>query len=290
MANIFALFTLSWNFISGQTSYISFGHSFLIGAAGYTTGILTAQYAQPMLLSIPLSIGFAMVAGLLIFVPTIRLRGVYFTFVTIAITIVAESIVIQQSDLTGGSRGLVGIPTFSPDLFVNYYLSALLVLLVAALYWLLMRSDLGTIIRMIRESEELAENSGIRPFKFKLTIFLMSAFVAGVAGSFQVHYLGVVTIDSVLYLTLAINIVIAAVIGGRGSTAGAIGGAYFFILSDAFLQPFLETPVRRIIFFSLGILIVALYPKGLVPSIIGRIRKQTLDGDGENPEDDEVAT
>lgn len=289
MANIFALFTLSWNFISGHTNYISFGQSFLIGAAGYTTGILTVKFAFPMVLSAPLGIVFAIIAGLLMFVPAIRLRGVYFTFVTLAVTIIAESVVIQQSEWTGGTMGLAGVPGFTSNLFVNYYLTALFVLLVAILYWLLMRSDLGTIVRMIRESEELAENSGIQPFKFKLAIFVLSAMVAGIGGIFQVHYLQTVSIDTVLYLILSINIVIAAVIGGRGSTAGAIGGAYFFILSDAVLQPFLSTPVRQAIYFSLGIVIIALSPKGLVPRIIdiatsmSGVRGESVDGEETAP-------
>lgn len=268
LANIFALFTLSWNVLAGHTNYLSFGHSFLIGAAGYMTAILTTTAALPMWLSIPLSIAFTLFAGLIIFVPSLSLRGAYFTFVTLVMPIIAERFVIQQSDITGGVRGIIGIPRFSSNLFVNYYLSLALMIITAAFVWTLFRSDFGTILRMINESEDLVQNSGINPVKFKLAIFMLSALIAGVGGVFKVHYLGSVTIDSVLYLTLSINIVIAAIIGGRGSVAGAIGGAYFFVLFDAYLQPFLSTPFRNLIFFVLGIIMVSLAPAGFIPRAI----------------------
>lgn len=275
LANVFALFTISWNVLAGRTDYISFGHSFLVGAAGYATAILTTSSGLPLVVALPLSILFALFAGVLIFIPSLKLRGAYFTFVTLMLPILAERIVIRLSDLTGGVRGIIGIPRLPGNVLVDYYVSVALMLAAGLTLWVLFRSDMGTVLRMIRESEDLAENSGINPMKFKLLIFLISAVIAGVGGAFKVIHLGSVSIDSVLYLTLSINIVIAAIIGGRGSVLGAVGGAYFFVLYEAYMRTFLDSPTRHLLFFLLGIVFVSLFPEGVVPRAIHRLRRRS---------------
>lgn len=265
LANIFAVFVLSWNIISGQTDYISFGHSFLIGIAAYTTAILSVQHGISPFLSALIAIVVSVLAGVFIFLPSLRLRGVYFTFISLLLPIIGERIAIAQSSLTGGERGIIGVPPFADGFIANYYVTAAVVLVTAYLTWRLVESDFGTVLAMIRQSEDLVENSGINPRKFKLIAFVLSAFIAGVGGVMKVHYLGTVTIDAVLALPLSINIVIAAVIGGRGSTLGAIVGAYAFVLFNAYFQPILPTSIRLLVFFSLGIVVIALVPRGAVP-------------------------
>lgn len=265
LANVFAIFVLSWNVISGQTDYISFGHSFFVGVAAYTTAILSVTHGFSAVVSAGIGIVVAMLAGVMIALPTLRLRGVYFTFLTLLLPILGERVAIAQNDITGGRRGIIGIPGFVEGLLINYYVTTAALLLTAYGTWYLLRSDFGTTLRMIGQSEELVENSGINPTKFKLLAFMVSAFIAGVGGVLKVHFLGTVTIDSVLALPLAINIVIAAVIGGRGSTMGAIAGAYFFALFNAYTQPILPTAVRLLIFYAIGIVVIALFPKGIVP-------------------------
>jgi len=275
MANIFALFVLSWNLISGQTSYISFGHSFLIGVAAYTTAILAVEHGVSPLVSATAGIGLAVLAGTLVFLPTLRLKGVYFTFVSLLLPIIGERVAIAQSDLTGGERGIVGVPPFVDELAANYYLSAFLLLVTAYATWRLVHSRFGDVLAMIRQDEELVETSGINPEKFKFVAFVLSALVAGVGGVFSVHYVGSATIGSVLALPLSINIVIAAIIGGRGSVSGAIAGAWFYIFFNAYYRPFIETPIRLLAFFIVGILVIGLFPDGLVPTIrrvLGRFR------------------
>jgi branched-chain amino acid transport system permease protein len=284
LANVFGLFVLSWNVLSGQTSYISFGHSFLIGVAAYATAILSVKTGLSPFLSAGIGIGVAVLAGVLVFLPSLRLRGVYFTFVSLLLPIIGDRLAIARSGLTGGERGLIGVPPFVEGLLGNYYLSAALLVVTGYVTWRLINSDFGTVLGMIRQSEELVENSGIDPRKFKLLAFVISAFIAGVGGVMKVHFLGTVTIGSVLALPLSINIVIAAVIGGRGSTLGAIGGAYFYILFNAYFRPIVETPVRLLIFFVVGMVVVALFPDGVVPTV-----RDTLFG-GTEGEDSEEAT
>jgi branched-chain amino acid transport system permease protein len=267
LANIFGLFVLSWNVISGQTNYISFGHSFLVGVAAYTTAILSAKGGVSPFVSAGIGIGIAVLAGVLVFLPTLRLQGVYFTFVSLLLPIIGERLAIFQSSLTGGERGIIGVPSFVEGTVASYYVTAAILLVTAYLVWRLVRSEFGTVLAMIRQSEDLVENSGIDPRKFKLIAFVISAAIAGVGGVLKVHFVGTVTIGAVLALPLSINIVIAAVIGGRGSTVGAIGGAYFYVLFNALFRPVFETPVRLLLFYLLGIFVIAVFPRGLVPTV-----------------------
>lgn len=278
LANVFAVWVLSWNVLSGQTSYISFGHSFLIGVAAYSTAILSAEMGLSPYLSAGIGIGMATFAGVLIFLPTLRLQGVYFTFVSLLLPIIGERLAIAQSDLTGGERGIIGIPPFLEGQLLNYYITAGAVLVIGYVTWRLIQSDFGTILGMVRQSEDLVQTSGINPEKYKFLAFAISAFIAGIGGVLQVHFLGIVTIGSVLALPQSINIVIAAIIGGRGSTAGAIAGAYFYILFNAYFRPFVETPVRLLAFFLIGILVLGLFSDGMVPTVRRLIGRRLRDG------------
>lgn len=289
LANVFGLFVLSWNVLSGQTNYISFGHSFLIGVAAYTTAILSVESGLSPFLSAGIGVGVSVLAGVLVFLPSLRLRGVYFTFVSLLLPIIGERLAIARSGLTGGERGIIGIAPFVQGLTGNYYLSAVLLVLTGYGTWRLINSDFGTILGMIRQSEDLVENSGIDPRKFKLLAFVVSAFIAGVGGVLKVHFLGTISIGSVLALPLSINIVIAAVIGGRGSTLGAIGGAYFYILFNAYFRPVFETPVRLLVFFALGMLVIALFQDGIVPTVRNLVAGSDADEEERNAVSPETA-
>lgn len=265
LANIFAVFVLSWNILSGQTDYISFGHSFLIGIAAYTTAVLSVEAGLSPFLSAGIAVVVAVLAGVLIFLPSLRLRGVYFTFISLLLPVIGERVAIAQSGITGGERGIIGIPPFIEGPIANYYVTVVVLLLIAYSTWWLLGSDFGTILGMIRQSEDLVENSGVNPQKFKLVAFVLSALIAGFGGVLKVHFLGTVTIDAVLALPLSINIVIAAIIGGRGSTLGALAGAYFYVLFNAYFQSMLPTAVRLLLFFVLGMVVIAIFPRGIVP-------------------------
>lgn len=274
LANIFAIFTLSWDILSGYTSYISFGHSFLIGVAGYTTAIITFHTGLPLSVSIVIAVLTAVVAGAVVFLPSLKLKGAYFTFVSLVLPIIGERIVIASSGVTGGERGLTPLPRLRGDLFpdygilTDYYATMVPMLVIAYLLWRLTRSDFGTVLQMIEESEDLVKNAGINPTKFKFFVFTLSAFIAGIGGVLQVHHLGTVSISSVIFLPLSINIVIATIIGGRGSIIGAVGGAYIFIGFDAFLRQFhVETPYRLLMFYVVGMLFISLAPQGLFPKL-----------------------
>ncbi len=103
-ANFLAIFAMSWDILSGYTGYISFGHPFLIGIAGYTTAMLTSHLDTPLYLSIPLAVLVTMIAGILFFLPALRTRGTYFALVTLAFMEVTYHLMnVVKPKLTGGT-------------------------------------------------------------------------------------------------------------------------------------------------------------------------------------------
>ena len=113
-ANFIAIFAMSWDILSGRTGYISFGHPFLIGIAAYTSAMLTYHLDTPLWLSIPAGIIATMVGGTLFFLPALRIRGTYFALVTLAfMELMYQLVQVIRPDLTGGTRGMSGIPTLT---------------------------------------------------------------------------------------------------------------------------------------------------------------------------------
>ena len=190
-ANFLAIFAMSWDIISGRTGYISFGHPFLIGIAGYTTAILTRHLDAPLYVSIPLAILATLVGGALFFVPALRIRGTYFALVTLAfMELMYQLTQVIAPKITGGTRGLSGLKTIILGAVPNYYLSFFVMFAIAFCLWLIVRTRIGSALAAIRMDEEAVTALGLSTFKLKLFAFGASAAVAGIGGALYVHYLG----------------------------------------------------------------------------------------------------
>ncbi len=190
-ANFLAMFAISWDVLSGRTGYISFGHPFLIGIGAYASAILTKRFDVPIEYAIPCAILLTMLGGVIVFLPALRIKGSYFALVTLAFMELMYSLVqVIRPDLTGGTRGMAGVQTITRGAENNYYLSLSLMLTIAVLMWLLMKTRFGTALSAIGMNEESVRGSGLSANKLKLFAFLTSALIAGLAGAFYVHYLG----------------------------------------------------------------------------------------------------
>ena len=191
MANFLAIFAMSWDALSGRTGYISFGHPFLIGIAGYTTALLTYHLGVPLYLSIPAAVVVTMIGGTLFFLPALRIRGTYFALVTLAfMEIMYHLTQVIAPKVTGGTRGLSGLPEMVSGAVPNYYLTCSVMLLIGIGLWSLIRTGLGTALSAIGVDEEAVKSSGLNTNRIKLFIFTISAMVAGIGGALYVHYLG----------------------------------------------------------------------------------------------------
>ncbi len=263
-ANFLAIFAMSWDIFSGYTGYISFGHPFLIGIAGYTSGILTHHLATPLYISIPLAVLLTMVAGTLFFFPALRIRGTYFALVTLAFMEVTYDLLkVVKPTVTGGTRGLSGLPFVVTGAVPNYYLSLFIMLAIGIGLWALGKSGIGTVLSAIRMDEGAVRSAGLSPSKFKLFAFTVSAMVAGIGGSFYTHYLGSISPRAIFDITFLFTILVAALVGGERSIVGPILGAYFLTFLLEYLRPYLPGAWRFLLYSGIALVVYYFAPEGL---------------------------
>lgn len=263
-ANFLAIFAMSWDILSGRTGYISFGHPFLIGIAGYTTAMLTYHLDTPLYLSIPLAVLATMVGGTLFLLPALRIRGTYFALVTLAfMELMYQLTQVIRPDLTGGTRGLSGIPTLTTGAVPNYYISFSVMFVIGLGLWLLIKTRLGTALSAIGMDEDAVKSSGLNTTKLKLFAFMLSAFVAGIGGALYIHYLGSIAPRGIFDINFLFTILIAALLGGASTIIGPIMGAYFLTFLLEYLRPFIPGTERYFIYGSIALVVYVLEPKGL---------------------------
>ena len=265
MACYMAIFAMSWDFLSGRTGYVSFGHPFLIGIGSYASAILSYRYGVPLAISIPAAVIITMVAGTLFFLPALRIRGSYFALVTLAFMEMTFRLTqVVRPDLTGGTRGMSGLPSITTGAFSNFCLALALMLVLAIGLWALSRTRLGLALSAIGMDEDAVRGSGLNPTKLKLFAFMTSAFVAGVGGAFYTHYLQSIAPRSLFDISFVFTIIVSVLIGGAGTIIGPIIGAFFLTFLLEYLRPFIPGTSRYFIYGIIALLLYVYRPKGII--------------------------
>lgn len=263
-ANYLAIFAISWDLLSGRTGYISFGHPFLIGIGAYTSAILTKRFGVDVELAIPIAVIVTMLGGLVVLLPALRIKGSYFALVTLAfMELMYQLVQVIRPDLTGGTRGMSGIQTLTRGAVNGFYLSSVLMVIVAIAAWLLMRTRLGTALTAVGLNESAVEGSGLSTTKLKMVAFLASAFVAGLGGAFYVHYLGSIAPRALFDINFVFTIIVAVLIGGASTIVGPIIGAFFLTFLLEYLRPWLPGAERYFIYGGIALLLYMYQPKGI---------------------------
>ena len=271
-----AIFAVSWDVLSGRTGYISFGHPFLIGIGAYTSAILTKRFDVAVEIAIPIAVLTTMVGGLLFFLPALRIKGSYFALVTLAfMELIYQLVQVIRPDITGGTRGISGIPTLTRGALNGYYLASSLMIVVGLGTWLLMRTRIGTALSAIGMNEESVRGSGLDTTKPKLFAFLFGAFLAGLGGAFYVHYLGSIAPRALFDINFLFTIIVAALLGGASTTIGPIIGAFFLTFLLEYLRPYLPGSERYVIYGGIAMVLYMYRPKGvmdIITQLTGRMR------------------
>ena len=267
-----AIFAMSWDFLSGRTGYISFGHPFLIGIGAYTTAILSYRFDVPLTLSIPAAVLVTVLASALFILPALRIRGSYFALLTLAfMELIYQLTQVVRPDLTGGTRGISGIETLTRGAVNGYYLAISVMLICAFLLWSLNRTRLGTALSAIGQNEDAVAGSGLNPTKLKLFAFAVSAAVAGLGGAFLVHYQGSIAPRALFDINFVFTIIVAALIGGAGTILGPMAGAFFLVLLLEYLRPWLPGAERYFVYGGIALVLYMYQPKGIA-EILNRLR------------------
>jgi len=275
-ANMFVIFAVSWDFISGYTGQINFGHALFFGVAAYTTALLNTHLGWQPWATIPIGALGAVIAGVLMCLPALRLRGPYLSLVTLAFPLILLGIIFSFTDFTGGELGISGLDRISESKTVDFYVSALVMIVSVFIMWKLTdaRSSLvrtGLIFHAIREDEIAARASGINTIRYKLLAFAVGGFFAGIAGGFYAHFMRIAG-PSTLELALSFQAIIWTVFGGIVSIYGPFVGVYLLYPLMEFLRVIPE--VRYIIFAGIVILILLFMPEGIAVWIRDKIERQ----------------
>ena len=218
---------VSLNLINGYTGQFSLGHAGFMGIGAYTAAMLTTSLGVVLLpalgnqawllFALALLAGglAAALAGLVVGVPSLRLKGDYLAIVTLGFGEIIR-VVIQNIDAVGGSRGLIGIPAYT-NLFWTYGIAALTVYVV----WTLVNSTYGRGFIAVADDEIAAEAVGINTTRYKIAAFLVGAFFAGLAGGVYAHFKQYIAPQGFGF-DRSIEIVVMVILGGMGNTVGVI--------------------------------------------------------------------
>jgi len=275
-SNIFVIFAVSWDFLSGYTGQVNFGHALFFGVAAYTAAMLNKYLGLQPWATIPIGALVAVLAGVLTCIPALRLRGPYLSLVTLAFPLILLGIIKAFPDVTGGEHGITGLTRLSDSRITDYYISVIVMTVSVFIMWKLTdaRSGLvrtGIILHAIREDEIAARATGINTIRYKVLAFAVGGFFAGIAGAFYAHFMRIAG-PSTLDLMLSFQAVIWSVFGGIVSIYGAVVGVYF-------LYPLLEIlrvipEFRFLILGAIVILILLFMPEGVAVWIRDKIERQ----------------
>lgn len=279
---IFTLLALGLNVVVGFAGLLDLGYIAFFAVGSYTTAYFTGRLPvhPPFTLNpfwiLPIAILAALIAGVILGAPTLRLRGDYLAIVTLGFGEIAYSFARNKTDVTGGDSGAFNIPHFSihtagihyswgVNQLPYYWVLVVFVVLVFFLFRRLENSRIGRAWTAIREDEVAAAASGIPTVRYKLLAFAIGASTSGFAGVLYAANVGFIT-DSDFVLQQSILALVLVIFGGMGSMWGVLVGAAFLEWLPEKLR-FSVPPQDRFIYFGLLIIVMMIFrPQGMIPS------------------------
>jgi branched-chain amino acid transport system permease protein len=256
----FAVFAMSWDLLFGFAGEVNFGPTFLIGVGAYTAGILDNLYQPPIWLCIAAGTLAAVAGGLVLALPALRVRGPYFGLTTLVAVLMLQNFIVVDASLTGGEIGLTVPDVISANDSVNFEIALWFMAVSAAILFSLSRSPVGLILQASGQDAVQAGALGFNVTKHKLVAFVISAFFSGLAGALMVFYLGSASVGTFVDVTVGVQIIIAAVIGGRRTILGAVLGAVFIIAASEALRPLGD--LSNFVVFAIALVVVLIFPSG----------------------------
>jgi branched-chain amino acid transport system permease protein len=290
----YVLVALGLNIVVGYAGLLDLGYVGFYAVGAYTVGVLTSEHAHlSWVVVVPIAIVVAMISGVILGAPTLRVRGDYLAIVTLGFGEIVR-LTLVNSEWLGGAQGISDIPKppgvelfevpsldwssgapvvdldttstflkFGINDFVPYYWLALGIIGLVLLFDILVKSSrVGRAWEATREDEDAAELMGVPTFRFKLLAFALGAAIGGLSGALFATKAGFISPDSFILL-LSILFLAAVVVGGAGNRWGVIVGA---IVVGYFPERFREFADFRVLVFGLALMLLAIFrPQGLLP-------------------------
>jgi len=274
----FAMFACAFNLLLGYTKMLSFGHAAYFGASAYVTGWLTTVHGWGTVEGILGGVAVSMLLGLVIGAIAVRRQGIYFAMITLALAQVVYFICLQ-AQFTGGENGLQGIPRGSllgliglgNDQIMYYFVLAVFVG-VFIFIRRIVHSPFGQVLKAIRANEPRAISLGYKVDRYKLTAFVLSASLAGLAGSLKALVLGFATLSDVSQTTSG-EVILMTLLGGSGTFLGPVIGANVVVTLQEYLSDIVGAWVSVII-GAIFVVCVMIFRRGFVGEIERRFARR----------------
>ena len=293
---IFIIAAMSLNLLLGFTGQLSLGHVAFFGIGAYTSALTSLGFDVPLpgglhvvhdpwppIAGFALAVVIAGLCGYFVGRLSFRVRGAYFVIVTISFAEVVRLVALNWVELTQGPLALNNIPSIALPLpgfgelslrtkLQNYYLVLAVAVTAYALISRLVNSHFGRAMRGLMENEALAISVGIDVTRTLTLAAVISAAIAGAAGSLYAHYIRIIDPEVFAFIN-TVTMVIMVISGGKGSLAGPVVGGLIFGLMPVFLRPIMTPEAQWIAYGGVLIVILFVLPRGIVPSLMQRFAK-----------------
>jgi branched-chain amino acid transport system permease protein len=274
IACIYIILTISLNLIVGYTGLAALGHIAFACVGAYTSALLALNFGISPWIGLLIGAVLSSILGIIIGFPSLRLKGDYLALATFGLGIIVYSVAKNWVSLTRGPMGLPGIPGFS--IFgweiSNVWSYLLLVLVFVFITYIVIRnivnSPFGRVLKGIREDELATMAMGKDITRYKLIVFIVGAFFAGIAGSLYAHYITFIDPSSFTVME-SITVLLMVVFGGMASLKGSFIGASVLVIFPEILRflgmpSSVAAPLRQMIYGLLLIILMIFRPQGLM--------------------------
>ncbi|TXL64570.1 branched-chain amino acid ABC transporter permease [Zeimonas arvi] len=257
----------AFNVAAGFSGYMPFGYVAFYGVGAFTTAILVKTLGFPVLLALPFS-GAAGIALGLLFAPTLRLSGIYFAIVSLALASICRLVITNMPEhITGGSFGLQLGSRAEPVL--SFYVMLAVMLVALATFLWLARSRLGKALRAVRDDAEAADMMGVNVARVRLHGWLIAAFFPALCGGVEAWYTNVVDTETAFNTLITAKTVIYAVAGGLGTITGPVIGSIVMVWLDELIWR--QFPLLNLLILGVAtVLLVLFLPRGIVGTLLRR--------------------
>jgi branched-chain amino acid transport system permease protein len=254
-----------FNVASGFSGYMPFGYVAFYGVGAFTTAILVKKLGFPVLAALPFS-GLAGLVLALLFAPTLRLSGIYFAIVSLALAAICRLVITNMpEEITGGSFGLQ-LGSQAQPLLSFYTMMATMLVALGTILWV-SRSRLGKALRAVRDDPEAADMMGINITRVRLYGWMVAAFFPAVCGGIEAWYTNVVDTETAFNTLITAKTVIYAVAGGLGTVTGPVIGAIAMVWLDELIWR--QFPLLNLLILGLAtVLLVLFLPRGIVGTLL----------------------
>jgi branched-chain amino acid transport system permease protein len=271
----FALFACAFNLLIGYVGLVSFGHALYFGWASYLAAYSAKVWGLPPELAVLCGTAAALMLGLIAGVVAIRRQGIYFAMITLALAQMMYLVALRVK-MTGGEDGIQGVPrgrlfgTFDLNNEITMYAFVAVVVLAAFfLIYRIINSPFGEVLKAIRENEQRTISLGYKIDDYKLVAFVLSATLAGLAGSLKALVFQLASLTDV-HWTMSGEVVLMTLVGGLGTIFGPIVGAFLIVAMENYLAAFGQWVL--VIQGAVFVICVLSFRRGIVGELAARLR------------------